>query len=297
LNTDRRAPRNRRSWLFLPGAERILLEEAVALGADVLIQELEDFTPPDRRRGARAIAAPVLEGWRRASVVAAVRINPLETCGYEDLAAAMRGRPDVVMMSKVAAAEQVRRLDAAISALETKLGIPAGSTEIVPNVETAAGLVRTGEIAIASPRVTAALVAAEDMVADLGAERTPEGSELAYARSRFLVECVAAGVVAIDCPYTYSGLPGAEADLTFARRLGYKAKSIVNTDQVALVNRMLTPSAEEVTRARRTIAAFEAARAQGRDRIEVDGLMVEVPTYHAAKRLLARAEDLGRTRA
>jgi citrate lyase subunit beta/citryl-CoA lyase len=293
LNTDRRAPRNRRSWLFLPGAERIVLENAVALGADVLIQELEDFTPPDRRHEARAMAASVLEGWHRAGVVAAVRINPLETCGQEDLAAAMPGRPDVVMMSKVASAEQVRRLDEAISALESETGTPAGSTEIVPNVETAAGLVRTREIVTASPRVTAVLVAAEDMVADLGAERTREGSELAYVRSRFLVECVAAGAVAVDCPYTYSGLAGAEADLTFARRLGYQAKSIVNTGQVALVNRMLTPSAEEVARARRMIAAFDAARAQGRDRVEVDGLMVEVPTYHAAKRLLARAEDLG----
>src|SRR5918994_200147 len=60
LNTDRRAPRNRRSCLFLPGAERIALENAVALGADVLIQELEDFTPPDRRHEARAMAASVL---------------------------------------------------------------------------------------------------------------------------------------------------------------------------------------------------------------------------------------------
>ena len=107
------------------------------------------------------------------------------------------------------------------------------------------------------------------------------------------MECVAAGVVAIDCPYTYSRLPGAEADLTFARRLGYKAKSIVNTDQVALVNRMLTPSSEEIARARATVAAFDAARAQGRDRVEVEGLMVEVPAYHAAKRLLARARELG----
>jgi citrate lyase subunit beta/citryl-CoA lyase len=293
LPIERRAPRNRRSWLFLPGAERMALEGAVGLRADALIQELEDFTPPERRHQARALAPEILDGWRRAGVLAAVRINPLETCGHEDLGAIMQGRPDIVMMSKVASPEQVRRLDEAVCALEAQVGIPAGSTEIVPNIETAAGLVRTGEIVAASRRVTAALVAAEDMVADLGAERTPEGSELAYARSRFLVECVAAGVVAIDCPYTYSGLAGAEADLIVARRLGYKAKSIVNTDQVVLVNRILTPSAEEIARARAVIAAFDAARAQGRDRVEVEGLMVEVPTYLAAKRLLARADELG----
>jgi citrate lyase subunit beta / citryl-CoA lyase len=291
---EKRPPRNRRSWLFLPGAERERLERAADLGADVLIQELEDFTPPARRAEARAMSAGILRGWNASRSLSAVRINPLETCGLEDLAAAMRGAPAVVMMSMVASAGQVRSLDEAITALERENGLPQGSTEIVPNVETAAGLVRTGDIVAASPRVTAALVATEDMVADLGGERTPEGTELAYVRSRFLVECVAAGVLAIDCPYTYADPGRAEADTRFARRLGYKAKSIVDPGQVSLVNAVLTPSAEEAAQARRVVAAFEDARAQGLDRAEVDGLMVEVPTYRSARRLIERHDELRR---
>lgn len=289
----KRSPRSRRSWLFLPGAEKASLEQATALGADVLIQELEDAVPPQRRSEARAISAGILETWHAAGAVATIRINPLESGGLDDLAAAMPGRPDAVLMAMVNSPEQVTRLDEALTRFEEELGLPPGGTEVVPNLETAAGLVRTREIAAASPRVTALLVAAEDMAADLDAERTPGCGELSYARSRFLVECVAAGVLAIDCPYTFSDLEQAEADLLFARGLGYKAKSIVNTDQVALVNRLLTPSAEEVERANRIVAAFEAARAEGRDRAPVDGLMVEVPTYRAAKRLLARAAELG----
>lgn len=103
---------------------------------------------------------------------------------------------------------------------------------------------------------------------------------------------MAAGVVAVDCPYTFTDLEQAESDIRYARALGYKAKSIVNADQVALVNRILTPSFEEIRHATRIVAAFEAARAQGLDRAEVDALMVEVPTYLAAKRLLARATEL-----
>lgn len=294
MSDDRRPPGLRRSWLFLPGAERERLERAAGLGADVLIQELEDFTPPSKRAEARAIAAGIQRGWNASPSLSAVRINPLETCGFDDLSAVMPGRPAIVMMSMVVSAEQVRSLDAAIAALERENGIPEGTTEIVPNIETAAGLVRTGDIVAASPRVSAALVATEDMVADLGGERTPEGRELDYVRSRFLVECVAAGVAAIDCPYTYGDLGRAEEDLRFARRLGYKAKSIVNPDQVALVNRLLTPSPAEVEEARAVVAGFEAARAQGLDRAEVGGLMVEVPTYKAARRLLDRHEELER---
>ncbi|RAI56162.1 HpcH/HpaI aldolase/citrate lyase family protein [Roseicella frigidaeris] len=282
-----------RSWLFLPGAEAAALRAAPALGADVLIQELEDFCPPDRRPAARGLCRDLFAAWRAAGALAAVRINPLEDGGREDLAAAMAGQPDLVLMSKVAAPEQVAALAAALAALEAApIRTAPIRTTIVPNIESAAGVVRTLAIATASPRVGACLLAAEDLAADLDAERTPEGTELAHARSRFLLECTAAGVVAIDCPFTFGDLAAAEADLRRARALGFKAKSIVNGDQVALVNRLLTPSAAEVAKAGRMVAAFEAARARGEDRAEVDGLFVEVPTYLAAQRLLRRAAAL-----
>ena len=89
----RRPPALRRCWLFLPGADRDALLGAITLGADVLIQELEDFTPPQRRPEARAMAAEIYSAWRAAGIVAAVRINPLETEGRADLAAIMRGGP------------------------------------------------------------------------------------------------------------------------------------------------------------------------------------------------------------
>jgi len=112
-------------------------------------------------------------------------------------------------------------------------------------------------------------------------------------RQRFLVECVAAGIVAIDAPYTWRDAEGLERDTRWARRLGYKAKSCVAPEHAAIVNRVLTPSAEEIARARQIVAAFETARAAGRDRAEFDGSLVEVPTYSNMKRLLARAEALG----
>jgi citrate lyase subunit beta/citryl-CoA lyase len=79
----------------------------------VLIQELEDFTPPELRPKARVLAASLYDRWRKAGKLAAVRVNPLETCGREDLAAVMKGRPDIVLMSKVVSAEQVKALEQA----------------------------------------------------------------------------------------------------------------------------------------------------------------------------------------
>lgn len=199
----------RRSYLFLPGADRAALAAASASGADVLIQELEDFTPPRLLPDARAMSPAILEGWRSTGAIAAVRINPLDKGGYDDLAAVMRGRPDIVALPKVAEPEHIAKLDLAISRLERKCGIAPGRTEILPNIELARGLIQAAAIATVSARVKACLVASEDMAADLGAERGRDGTELLYVRQRFLVECVAAGVVAVDAPTPSRTTPAA----------------------------------------------------------------------------------------
>jgi citrate lyase subunit beta/citryl-CoA lyase len=271
--------RPRRSWLFVPGADASAHAAAARSGADVLIQELEDFTPPGLRPKARQLAAGLYDQWRKAGAIAAVRVNPLESCGHDDLASVMKGRPDIVLMSKVVAPDQVRALEQATG----------GDVELVPNVETAAGLLCAFQIAKASRKVTAMLVASEDMVADLGAERSRGGEELAYVRARFLVECRAAGVEAIDCPYTFSDAKGAIAEAKRAKRMGYRMKSLVSPGHAAALNRVFSASAQEIRHAERLVRAFEKARAGGRERAVVGGRLVEVPVYSAAKRLLARA--------
>ena len=268
-----------------------MLQQAPACGADVLIHELEDFTPPALRPVARKLAPDLYAAWRAAGMVVAVRVNPLQGDGMDDLAAVMRGRPDIVALPKVAEPHHVTRLDEAVSRFERDYGIAEGTTALLPNIEFARGLVQIGAIAAASRRTVGLLLASEDLAADLGAERGPDGLELAYSRQRFIVECRAADVVAVDCPYTFSDAAGALRDTQFARRLGYVAKSLVDPAHAAVVNGVLTPGDNELRRARAIVAAFEAAREKGSGRVELDGAL-EVPTYSNAKRLIARAEAL-----
>jgi citrate lyase subunit beta / citryl-CoA lyase len=283
-----------RSWLFVEGANEDALRRGPASGADVLIQELEDFTPPALRPRAHALAPDLYDAWRDAGAVVAVRVNPLEQGGMDDLAAVMRARPDIVALPKVAEPDHVAQLDQAVARFERDYGIPEGSTALLPNIEFARGLVQTIAIATVSKRTTACLMASEDLAADLGAERGPDGIELAYCRQRFIVECVAAGVVAVDCPYTWSDVAGVERDTRWARRLGYVAKSLVDAAHAAIINGILAPDAGELRRARDIVTAFEAARAAGQARVELDGSLIEVPTYHTAKRLLSRSEAMRR---
>ncbi len=224
------------------------------------------------------MAAQLYARWRKAGKVAAVRVNPLEGDGVADLRAVLAGKPDVVLMSKVVSPAQVKALEEATR----------GAVDLVPNIETAEGLLHAYAIGKASPRVVAMLCASEDMVADLGTNRSRGGEELAYVRRRFLVECRAAGVEAIDAPYTFSDANGAVADAKWAKRMGYRMKSVVVPGHAAGINKVLTPSALEIRNAQRVVAAFEKSRKEGKERARVDGKLVEMPIYSAAKRLLAR---------
>lgn len=269
----------KRTWLFVAGADPAAHEAAARSAADVLIQELEDFTPPDLRPRARALAKDLYAYWRSKGHIAAVRVNPLETCGREDLAAVLAGKPDLVLMSKVASVSQVRALERAVP----------GDIPLVPNIETAAGLVDAFQIGKSSSRIEAMLVASEDMVADLGTSRSKGGAELAYARQRFLLECRAAGVEAIDAPYTFSDVAGAVRDAKWAKQMGYRMKSLVLPGHASALNEVFSISPSDLKKAEKIVQAFEAARRKGSDRVKVDGKLIEVPMYSAARRLIASA--------
>lgn len=282
----------RRTWLFGPGADARAHDAMERSGADALIVDLEDFTPPARRDEARRGLASLLQRWRDAGRITVVRINALDADGPTDLAAAMPARPDVISYPMASTAAQMHALHSALTQWEATLGVPRETTEILPVCETALGVVDVRAIAGGSSRIRAALLGAEDLAADLCAERQPDALELDHARRHFVLECRAAAIEPIDAPYTFSDSDGAAREASYARRLGYRCKALVRPEHAEPINAALTPSNEQVRRATAIVDGFEAARARGEDRALVDGLWVEVPTYRNAQRLLERARRL-----
>ena len=77
------------------------------------------------------------------------------------------------------------------------------------------------------------------------------------------------------------------ADALYAKRLGYRMKSLVDASHARAINAVFSPSKAELKKARKIVVAFEKARAAGKDRAKVGGALIEVPIYAAAKRLLS----------
>jgi len=287
-----RTPDLRRSVLFVAGADSAAHTQALQSRPDVVAQDLEDLTPQQSKQAAREMSADLFARARARGVIPAVRVNVLSGLGMIDLGAVVPANPELVLLPKAESAQQIASLAHEIERIEVAQGMPVGKIEIVPTTETALGVLNLREIVQASPRVKSCVLGAEDLAADLMAVRTPHAIELAYARSRFLLECRALGIEPIDPPYTYSDAEGCEREARRSRQLGYRSKSAVTAAHVAVIHRVFTPNPEEIDHAGRLVAAFESARAKGQDRALVDGLWIEPPAYLNAQRVLERARRL-----
>ena len=284
-------PTLRTVWLFGPGADSEAHQNMQDCGAQVLIQDLEDFTPPNLRPKARELAEKLFQKWRGANSLVCVRINSIDGEGLEDLRMVMPFRPDIIAYPKAETAQSIKQLDRIIGEHEHLNGIKLGQTEILPVCETALGVVEVRALAAASPRVHHALLGAEDLAADLQAERGADAVELDYARRRFLLECRAAKIEPVDAPYTFSDIEGCVKETLYAKRLGYQCKSLVNPAMVRSVLKVLRPSDLDISLAKSIVAEFEAAREKGLDRVLVAGQWIEVPTYLNAQRLLKKSAN------
>ncbi|MBT8047448.1 MAG: HpcH/HpaI aldolase/citrate lyase family protein, partial [Gammaproteobacteria bacterium] len=135
---------------------------------------------------------------------------------------------------------------------------------------------------------------AEDLGAAVGAttnrdENSDWTSPFQWVRSLCLFAAHAAAVAAIDTIHAdFRDRDGLEKSCSNARRDGFNGKLAIHPDQVEIINRAFTPSADEVERARRIVALFEANPDAGT--LALDGAMLDLPHLLQARKILMMAE-------
>jgi citrate lyase subunit beta / citryl-CoA lyase len=247
-----------------------MLAKAAGLAADEVVVDLEDGVAPadkDTARGRLGDAA--------ARGTLAVRINAVGTSWWrDDLAAVGARRPDVVVLPKAASADDVRQV---LELLPDGVGLEV-------QIESARGLVDVERIAALGSPLEALVFGPGDFSASMGIPALTIGAgSFDYALARISVAAHAYGLQAIDGPYAdLNDLDGLRCAAAVALRNGFDGKWVVHPDQVEPMNEAFTPSAEELERARRILAADEGASL-------VDGEMVDDATKRMAASVLARA--------
>lgn len=284
-----------RSFLFAPGNVPRRMEKALTLDADAVIVDLEDSVALTDKEATRKPVAEALARPRKGR--AYVRVNaPSTPFCYGDLVATLHKGVDGVVLPKVESAADLHAVDWLIAALERERGIPEGSIDLMPQIETAVGVQRVDRIFQARSlrpykgpwRVKRAAFGAADYGHELGLSPTLDEPELADARARVVLASRAAGLEnPIDSPWFHFKEAEAFARaLERSRRGGFQGRLCVHPDQIGPVNRAYLPSAEEVARAERIVAAFKEAEARGAAAIQVDGQMIDYPVVHRAQALV-----------
>ncbi len=288
--------RARRALLYMPGDDWRKIRKATTLGVDSICMDLEDGVAQNRKPEARAVIAEALNTLDFGRAERLVRINPVGSgLEAEDLAAVLPARPDGVLVPKVNTAEELVWVSQQLAEAEHAHGWPPGEIQLFALVETARGVVNLAAIAEADPRLAALIFGAEDLAGDIGAERTPAGWEVFYARSAVVTHAAAAGLQAIDMLFVdFQDAEGLRAEARQGVELGFSGKQIIHPNQVEPVLAAFSPTEKQIAAAQRIISAHTAHQAAGTGAFALDGKMVDMPVVRAAERVLARARAAGK---
>ncbi|WP_207482171.1 HpcH/HpaI aldolase/citrate lyase family protein [Arenibaculum pallidiluteum] len=282
-----------RTLLFAPGNHPRRVEKAFTLGADAVILDLEDACAVSEKVATRPVVVEALR--RPRSCLGYVRINGLGTeFAYGDLQAAVTHGVDGIIVPKIEFPDELRTVEWIVSQLERERGLGQGAIDVIPILESGAGLAKAGAIAASGTRVRRLAFGAGDFTLDMGLTWTREETELLPYRSAVVLASRAAGLEPpIDTVYIDLRDPdGFRVSARRARELGFQGKLCIYPDQVGPANDAFTPSDREVEQARRVVDAFAEAEAQGSSSFQLDGRFVDYPIVYQAQRVLAAVEKI-----
>ena len=278
-----------RSFLFAPGNHARRVEKALSLDADAVILDLEDAVATAEKRATREAVIAALARPRRALLY--VRVNAVDTefC-YGDLAAIVRPGLDGVILPKVESAAGLATADWLLAQLEREQGLAPRKIDLVPIIETARGLNQIDAILAAGTRVKRVAFGAGDFTLDVNMAWSRDEAELAYARAQIVTASRAAGIEApFDTVWVdLADEEGLEASARTAFGFGFQGKMCIHPNQIAVVNRVFTPSEAEIAFAERVVAAFARAEAEGSAAIQLDGKFIDYPILYRAQRVLEK---------
>ena len=265
-----------RSALYIPGSKDRALEKAKTLPVDIILFDLEDAVAPDEKDNARKTLAAALAAGGYGARLKIVRMNALDTnWGAADAKAVIAMDCDAVLLPKVNNAADVDALATLIPDLP-----------IWAMMETPLGILNAAEIA-AHPRIAGFVMGTNDLAKDLSATGRPA---MLTALQHCLLAARAHGIVALDGVYNaFKDEDGLQVECAEGRAMGFDGKTLIHPAQVVICNAAFGPTEADINLARRQIAAYDAAIAEGQAVVVVDGKIVENLHIETAKATLAKA--------
>jgi citrate lyase subunit beta / citryl-CoA lyase len=283
-----------RSMLFVPVTVEKFVNTAADRGADGIILDLEDSIAPSQKERARTLIPDAIPRVARNGADVLVRVNRPWRLLVRDLEAAVIPGVAALMLTKVDSPEHVYAIAEIVDELEAERGLPPGKLQFVALVETAAGFFRIEAIAKSHPRVVGLSLGTEDFTASVG--MLPDPDALLYPKQHTVFAARAAGILPLGFVGSIADFRDQDAFRAIVRRskrLGFVGASAIHPLQVPVLNEEFAPTVEEIDRARRMVAAYDKAYAEGIGAVQFEGAMIDIPVVERARTVLQRAAALG----
>jgi malyl-CoA/(S)-citramalyl-CoA lyase len=306
---------------FDPANERMASKLAeLAARCDILLGNLEDAVPVDRKEAARAGLVRIGREVDFGGCALWARVNALESPWVLDdlttLVGEIGGRLEVIMIPKVEGPWDIHYVDRLLAQLEARAGL-ARPILVHAILETALGVANVEEIAAASPRMQGMSLGPADLAAsrrmkttrvggghpgyrviadpdpaDPQAERPAAQQDLwHYSIGRMVDACAAAGILPFYGPFgDIRDLEGCEAQFRAAFIMGCVGAWSLHPAQIEVARRVFSPDPDEVAFARKVIEAIP----DGRGVHMIDGKMQDDATWKQCRVLMDLAELLAR---
>ncbi len=284
-----------RSMLFVPGNKADWIEKSVNAKADALILDLEDSVPPDLKVEARGTVRSKLAWLAQQNQRVYVRINrSAHLYEFEDIVALVGPHLEGIVISKPVGPEDVDCVSMMLSEAEYRNGAELGSTRVIPLLETARSLELAYDIA-KRDRVNAIVGATAknaDVARSLGYVWTPDGRESLYFKSRAVMAARAAGKQPIGGLWQQvHDLDGLRQSAQLDRGLGMAGELVLHPSNVAAINEVYSPSADQVAYYEGMILALEMSQANGRASTIYDGEHIDIAHVKTAREIVALAKS------
>ncbi|MEO0466797.1 MAG: CoA ester lyase [Pseudomonadota bacterium] len=294
---------------------------AMAQTADVILGNLEDAIPADAKDAARAgmVEMAGMVDWQASGSGLWTRVNPLNSPWFLDdmmtLVEKAGHQLDVIMVPKVEGPFDIHYVDQLLAQLEARAGLTRPIL-LHAILETAEGVARVEEIALASPRMQGISLGPADLAASRKMKTTRVGGghpqyrviedahgdgaprlsaqqdPWHYTLARMVDACCMAGIKPFYGPFgDIADTEACEQQFRNAFLLGCVGTWSLHPKQIDIAKRVFSPDPEEVKMARRILEALPG----GRGVAMLDGKMQDDATWKQAK-VIADLADLVATK-
>lgn len=274
-----------RSLLFVPGNNPSMLQNADIFMSDAIIFDLEDSVNLDEKDNARNLVETYLLTTKELPKAVVLRINPVNSDLVDDDLKLLQTRKIDYLLLPKANKISLFVLDKILKKIENKIELKP--TKVICLIEETKSVIDIYELA-KHERVEALMLGAEDLTSELEINRTTEGKELLYSRSRIIYAAISNKLIPIDTPFTdIDNQDGLIKDCKNALNLGMKAKTAIHPSQLETINEVFSPSQKAIKWAE---AVLKKAKELNKGAFQFEGKMIDRPVLEKAKKIIEKAK-------